>query len=603
MLFSSSPPGDPLPPWQAFFMQNRFASLTFRRRIGRHARALVLGWLSILGCTRPRSEPIIDPRAPDAAAGGPDSPAGSASTDAPSPQMPTPPAPADAVGASPAPDGRLPPGLPDAAGTSPSSDARPPTGPADATGVRPSPDGRADVGVPPTPRPVLDIQVAGHATGMVSSSDGRVVCPRSCRLELDRGTAVTLTATPPTAGTLFVGWSGACSGTGPCTVTLDADRQVTATFEPRMRQLWTTGTGRVTSLARDGRNVHALIEIEQFDNFDGTGAAPGRRDLALARFDVETGARAWVQRWPSVSSTQVSVALGGVILGSNGRLVVTGPFAFPVQFGPKLLLPQSSFDNFVFEASPDTGQVLASEQGLGGTRIRKRGSRIGLASPGTIWRYSSLSTLAPAGDFATQLFTTWDLAIDDQGGIFASGVFQGMLEFGPRSLVGATGVDEAFVLKISAADQPAWSLGFQSPVGIFSGSLALDANGDVLVAGDFIGSLTVAGQTRTSAGNRDILVAKISGSDGRLLWLRTFGGPDADVVEQLGVGLDGALYLGGVGVLAGEQPTGFLARLSPADGSRIWQVEIAGLWAFEPLTETDLLLGTSLGLTRVTVVP
>lgn len=42
-------------------------------------------------------------------------------------------------------------------------------------------------------------------------------------------TVVTLTATPA-SGAVFAGWSGACSGTGTCTVTMDVSRDVTATF-------------------------------------------------------------------------------------------------------------------------------------------------------------------------------------------------------------------------------------------------------------------------------------------------------------------------------------------------------------------------------------
>jgi len=44
------------------------------------------------------------------------------------------------------------------------------------------------------------------------------------------GTVVQLTAVPTPGGATFVGWSGACSGTGPCSVTMDAARDVTATF-------------------------------------------------------------------------------------------------------------------------------------------------------------------------------------------------------------------------------------------------------------------------------------------------------------------------------------------------------------------------------------
>ncbi len=50
-------------------------------------------------------------------------------------------------------------------------------------------------------------------------------------LGFDVGTTVTLTALPSATST-FTGWSGGCSGTGPCSVTMNAASAVTATFKP-----------------------------------------------------------------------------------------------------------------------------------------------------------------------------------------------------------------------------------------------------------------------------------------------------------------------------------------------------------------------------------
>lgn len=50
-----------------------------------------------------------------------------------------------------------------------------------------------------------------------------------CNAALAADTSVTLTGVLG-AGSTFAGWSGACSGTGACNVTLDASKQVTAAF-------------------------------------------------------------------------------------------------------------------------------------------------------------------------------------------------------------------------------------------------------------------------------------------------------------------------------------------------------------------------------------
>jgi Divergent InlB B-repeat domain len=75
----------------------------------------------------------------------------------------------------------------------------------------------------------LAVARAGAGSGTVSGSG--IACGFDCAQDYANGTPVTLTATPA-AGSTFGGWSGACAGTGACTVTMDAARSVTATFSP-----------------------------------------------------------------------------------------------------------------------------------------------------------------------------------------------------------------------------------------------------------------------------------------------------------------------------------------------------------------------------------
>ena len=74
----------------------------------------------------------------------------------------------------------------------------------------------------------LTVTIGGSGAGTVSDRHG-ISCPGACRESDPTGTGVTLTATPA-PGSTFDGFSGACSGTASCPVTLDADKSVVAVF-------------------------------------------------------------------------------------------------------------------------------------------------------------------------------------------------------------------------------------------------------------------------------------------------------------------------------------------------------------------------------------
>ena len=76
----------------------------------------------------------------------------------------------------------------------------------------------------------LTVTVTGAGSGSVTSTPVGINCSGgTCSAEFDAGEPVSLTATP-SGSDEFDGWSGACSGTGTCTVTMDQARSVTATF-------------------------------------------------------------------------------------------------------------------------------------------------------------------------------------------------------------------------------------------------------------------------------------------------------------------------------------------------------------------------------------
>jgi hypothetical protein len=76
---------------------------------------------------------------------------------------------------------------------------------------------------------VLTVNKGGNGSGTVTSTPVGISCGSVCTALFGQGTTVTLTAAPGT-GSVFTGWSGACSGTGACTVAMKSAKTVTATF-------------------------------------------------------------------------------------------------------------------------------------------------------------------------------------------------------------------------------------------------------------------------------------------------------------------------------------------------------------------------------------
>src|SRR5262245_58134008 len=81
----------------------------------------------------------------------------------------------------------------------------------------------------PTTVAALTLTVSGSGTGNVTSAPAGLSCGASCSVSFAAGTSVALTATAA-AGSVFAGWSGACTGSGLCTVVMGQARAVTARF-------------------------------------------------------------------------------------------------------------------------------------------------------------------------------------------------------------------------------------------------------------------------------------------------------------------------------------------------------------------------------------
>jgi len=119
----------------------------------------------------------------------------------------------------------------------------------------------------------LTLTFAGPGEGKVTSPARSLECDASCSATFDTGTSVTLTATPA-SGSTFAGWSGDCSGTGTCTVTMSAAHGVTATFDRRKPH----GKKRMHPVVKHGHtNLKTTEDLTWWQPFTVWSLPPGAK--------------------------------------------------------------------------------------------------------------------------------------------------------------------------------------------------------------------------------------------------------------------------------------------------------------------------------------
>ena len=138
----------------------------------------------------------------------------------------------------------------------------------------------------------LAVTRVGSGGGAVASAPTGINCGTDCAEIFLANTSVTLTATA-TANSTFNGWSGACAGVTPtCMLTMNASKNVTATFELNTLSITKTGggTGSVSGPnitcggdCSETYNVGTMVTIMASPNSDsiftgwtggGCGASP-----------------------------------------------------------------------------------------------------------------------------------------------------------------------------------------------------------------------------------------------------------------------------------------------------------------------------------------
>lgn len=139
----------------------------------------------------------------------------------------------------------------------------------------------------------------------------------------------------------------------------------------------------------------------------------------------------------------------------------------------------------------------------------------------------------------------FDVAVDGQGNTFVAGYFtlSPTLEFGSLLLF-RKGLADVFIAKMDSKGRWLWAKSADASYQQYAYSLALDANSNVYLTGNFQNRAVFGNTTLQSKGSGDVFVAKLD-KDGKWLWAASGGGPADDSGTSIAVDAQGNAYVTG----------------------------------------------------------
>lgn len=181
------------------------------------------------------------------------------------------------------------------------------------------------------------------------------------------------------------------------------------------------------------------------------------------------------------------------------------------------------------------------------------------------------------------------------GGLYVAGIYQGNADFDPGpgiSILTASTSSGLYVSRFDSKGAWQWTKVMENNSSADLTTLRRDTTGNLYLCGSFSGTLDLdpgaALLNTTAAGSNDIFFIKIN-ANGDLVWGRSMGGSGYDSAEDLRVGADGTVYLGGVfngtmdfdaGAGTDSKPSegssdGFIAKYD-ANGNYVWGIDLGG---------------------------
>jgi len=285
--------------------------------------------------------------------------------------------------------------------------------------------------------------------------------------------------------------------------------------------------GPGSDLARDvvfgagGRSYVIGSFRDSADFGDGTSlTSVGDADVFVAKYDAD-GSLLWVRQGGGVDLDQGhAVAIDGA-----GNVLAGGQFRESVTFGPFTLGGPSIYGAFLVKYDPD-GNVLWAREASGP---------------------------APGGGPESGGSVANAVAVDATDHVVVAGQYIETLSIGPFTLPNGGANEEGYAARYDADGNVLWAEAFPGTFQVHGRAVAVDAAGEVYVAGSF-GHLNFGGTgnfgatTLTSAGGTDVFLTRLSAADGSVVWVRQAGSTNTDAHEG---GFDLVTDAAGTSVVAG----------------------------------------------------
>ena len=453
------------------------------------------------------------------------------------------------------------------------------------------------------PQP-LTVTVAGEGT--VRSDPAGIDCGAACSTELAPLTPVTLEATPASTS-VFLGWEGDCAGTGPCALTMDGAKRVTARFARHgsarwVRQLGLAGDDAIEDVAVDAAGN--LLVAGTVD--DGNGA-----DLFVAKYAAADGAPLWERRF----ATSGFEMPGGIATDADGNAYVAARLqgAGVATYDGRTLAADPYGNVIVLRFAAATGAVEWAKQwgGMGvdypgavavaGSDLYVVGysasdpsrfddrSFAGQTGNGFVVRAATATGTVAALKHVTGSVSLRDVAVNGAH-VAVAGSANGTAAIDAPCTVTTSGSgQDLLVFDLLAADLDCqWSSSTGDSVNGNDASATAVAplpSGGWIVGGAFEGTIpSTGGLHLTSRGGFDIVLAR-HGSDGQRVWAFRYGDTASELVGDVATPPSGGIVLTGSfdGTVAfgGTTVTGtsnvFVTRVSPEPTpTHEWSVSLGG---------------------------